>query len=218
MAGARTEAKRFFLSGAVGQKKKTASALSKSSVFRTARAALFSTRTHTCQSPHGTPGTRRVPRVGLCGTPAGASGRRGRLRAAGPVCVPRKRCGGWDPGARGVQAKGCRMRPAGGVGMGAEAAVEGRSFFFFGTLENDGPSFVLRLNAPRAHTLSRTLSLLFHTHSNTVSKHRTLQPYGGAAPSLGAGAFVAPGASVVGDVTIGDRASVWYNAVVRGTN
>ena len=49
-----------------------------------------------------------------------------------------------------------------------------------------------------------------------VSAHRTLQPFAGAAPVLGAGVFVAPGASVVGDVTVGDRASIWYNAVLRG--
>ena len=32
----------------------------------------------------------------------------------------------------------------------------------------------------------------------------------------GTDAFIAPGAVVVGQVTLGDRASVWYNAVVRG--
>lgn len=29
-------------------------------------------------------------------------------------------------------------------------------------------------------------------------------------------AFVAPNATVIGDVTIGDQASIWYNAVLRG--
>ena len=33
---------------------------------------------------------------------------------------------------------------------------------------------------------------------------------------LDPGAFVAPGAVVVGDVTLGPRSSVWFNAVVRG--
>ena len=54
------------------------------------------------------------------------------------------------------------------------------------------------------------------TLSTSVSSHRTLQPFAGASPSLGDGAFVAPGASVIGDVTLGARASVWYNAVIRG--
>jgi len=29
-------------------------------------------------------------------------------------------------------------------------------------------------------------------------------------------AFIAPGAQVLGDVTLGQDASVWYNSVVRG--
>ncbi|RNE64029.1 gamma carbonic anhydrase family protein [Cryobacterium tepidiphilum] len=34
-------------------------------------------------------------------------------------------------------------------------------------------------------------------------------------PSVAESAFVAPGAILVGDVTLGDDASVWYNAVLR---
>src|SRR2546423_229733 len=35
-------------------------------------------------------------------------------------------------------------------------------------------------------------------------------------PRLGQGVYIARGAVVVGDVTIGDHSSVWYNAVLRG--
>jgi gamma-carbonic anhydrase len=35
-------------------------------------------------------------------------------------------------------------------------------------------------------------------------------------PKLGKGVYIARGAAVLGDVTIGDYSSVWYNAVVRG--
>ncbi|HXG48265.1 MAG TPA: gamma carbonic anhydrase family protein [Methylomirabilota bacterium] len=35
-------------------------------------------------------------------------------------------------------------------------------------------------------------------------------------PRLGQSVFIARGAVVIGDVTLGDHASVWYNAVVRG--
>jgi len=35
-------------------------------------------------------------------------------------------------------------------------------------------------------------------------------------PVLGKDVYIAKGAVVLGDVTIGDRSSVWYNAVVRG--
>lgn len=35
-------------------------------------------------------------------------------------------------------------------------------------------------------------------------------------PTLGRGVFIARGATVVGDVTLGDGVSVWYGAVLRG--
>src|SRR4029077_6322878 len=35
-------------------------------------------------------------------------------------------------------------------------------------------------------------------------------------PKLGTDVFIAHGAVVLGDVTIGDHSSVWYNAVLRG--
>ena len=35
-------------------------------------------------------------------------------------------------------------------------------------------------------------------------------------PSIDSSAFVAPGAVVLGDVTLGEQASVWYGAVLRG--
>ncbi|MFF1879684.1 gamma carbonic anhydrase family protein [Leifsonia sp. NPDC058230] len=41
---------------------------------------------------------------------------------------------------------------------------------------------------------------------------------GGRAPLVAEGAWVAPGAIVVGDVSIADGASIWYGAVVRADN
>lgn len=38
----------------------------------------------------------------------------------------------------------------------------------------------------------------------------------GREPQFGADVFLAENATVVGDVTMGDRCSVWFNAVVRG--
>jgi gamma-carbonic anhydrase len=35
-------------------------------------------------------------------------------------------------------------------------------------------------------------------------------------PTLGKDVYIAPGAVVLGDVTLGDGSSVWYNAVLRG--
>jgi carbonic anhydrase/acetyltransferase-like protein (isoleucine patch superfamily) len=36
------------------------------------------------------------------------------------------------------------------------------------------------------------------------------------APTMGKNVYVAKGAAVLGDVTLGDHASVWFNAVLRG--
>ncbi|MBL8861231.1 MAG: gamma carbonic anhydrase family protein [Planctomycetes bacterium] len=43
-----------------------------------------------------------------------------------------------------------------------------------------------------------------------------LLPYGDRSPLLGPGVFVAPTATLIGDVEIGARASIWYGAVLRG--
>ncbi len=38
----------------------------------------------------------------------------------------------------------------------------------------------------------------------------------GKTPQLGQGCFVAENATLVGDVTMGDQCSIWFNAVLRG--
>ncbi|QFT89212.1 UDP-2-acetamido-3-amino-2,3-dideoxy-D-glucuronate N-acetyltransferase [Bacillus sp. THAF10] len=43
-----------------------------------------------------------------------------------------------------------------------------------------------------------------------------LYPYGGKKPQLDRSVFVAPGARIIGDVTIGEESTVWFNAVLRG--
>lgn len=35
-------------------------------------------------------------------------------------------------------------------------------------------------------------------------------------PQIGHDAFIAPGAKIIGDVEIGDEASIWFNCVLRG--
>ncbi len=42
-----------------------------------------------------------------------------------------------------------------------------------------------------------------------------LIPFGGKAPQIDPSAFIAPGAVLIGDVTVGPEASVWYNCVLR---
>lgn len=41
-------------------------------------------------------------------------------------------------------------------------------------------------------------------------------PFNGVWPTIADDVFIAPGAMVIGDVTISEGASIWYNAVVRG--
>lgn len=41
-------------------------------------------------------------------------------------------------------------------------------------------------------------------------------PFEGAWPSIAESAFVAPGAVVIGNVTIGEDVSIWFNTTVRG--
>lgn len=43
-----------------------------------------------------------------------------------------------------------------------------------------------------------------------------LRSFEGQKPRLGDGVFVAPSAALIGDVTLGDRSSVWYQATLRG--
>lgn len=45
---------------------------------------------------------------------------------------------------------------------------------------------------------------------------KQLETFLHAAPKLGTGVYLAQGAVVLGDVTLGDYASVWFNAVLRG--
>jgi len=40
--------------------------------------------------------------------------------------------------------------------------------------------------------------------------------HGADRPRIDPSAYIAPGAQVIGNVTIGPRSSVWFNAVVRG--
>lgn len=41
-------------------------------------------------------------------------------------------------------------------------------------------------------------------------------PFDGKHPRIGRGVFIAPTAAVIGNVSIGDGASIWYGAVLRG--
>ncbi len=44
----------------------------------------------------------------------------------------------------------------------------------------------------------------------------TILPVHGVLPSFGSNCYIAPNATIVGDVVTGDDCSIWFNAVVRG--
>jgi carbonic anhydrase/acetyltransferase-like protein (isoleucine patch superfamily) len=44
----------------------------------------------------------------------------------------------------------------------------------------------------------------------------TIISFGGKTPSIASDAFVAPTAVIIGDVTVGSEASIWFGAVLRG--
>jgi carbonic anhydrase/acetyltransferase-like protein (isoleucine patch superfamily) len=46
--------------------------------------------------------------------------------------------------------------------------------------------------------------------------HGNILPYKGKWPKIADDVFIAPGASVIGDVEIGAGSSVWFNSVIRG--
>ena len=56
---------------------------------------------------------------------------------------------------------------------------------------------------------------IFTKQSNSYSM-ATILPVEGKSPRFGKNCFVAPNATIVGDVEIGDDCSIWFNAVVRG--
>jgi len=43
-----------------------------------------------------------------------------------------------------------------------------------------------------------------------------LRPYRGVSPKIAASAYIDPSAQVIGDVTVGERASIWPNVTARG--
>lgn len=55
-----------------------------------------------------------------------------------------------------------------------------------------------------------------YAYKEQLSRHRALMNLYDKAPSVPEDAFVAPNASVMGDVTLGPKSSIWYGAILRG--
>ncbi len=52
--------------------------------------------------------------------------------------------------------------------------------------------------------------------SSKIQLNKQILNYGELSPKIDSTVYIAPGALIIGDVTIGKDSSVWYNTVVRG--
>lgn len=68
----------------------------------------------------------------------------------------------------------------------------------------------------RASKLLKCFSSGFSGSFVVVNRHRRITNLYDKVPSVGSEAFVAPTASVIGDVVVGEKATIWYGAVVKG--
>jgi carbonic anhydrase/acetyltransferase-like protein (isoleucine patch superfamily) len=64
--------------------------------------------------------------------------------------------------------------------------------------------------------LISSLSVNFHLTSVNLKKMATILSVNDISPKWGSHCFIAPNATIVGDVQMGDQCSVWFNAVIRG--
>src|ERR1700753_3762302 len=67
---------------------------------------------------------------------------------------------------------------------------------------------------------SKIIFLAIFCRNSTTNKKNSnmavILPVEGKSPQFGNNCFIAPNATIVGDVVMGDECSVWFNAVVRG--
>jgi carbonic anhydrase/acetyltransferase-like protein (isoleucine patch superfamily) len=70
-----------------------------------------------------------------------------------------------------------------------------------------------KLRSPVDHSL-------FTIDEKVITKKKTtmavILPVEGKSPQVGKNCFIAPNATIVGDVIMGDDCSIWFNAVIRG--
>jgi carbonic anhydrase/acetyltransferase-like protein (isoleucine patch superfamily) len=64
----------------------------------------------------------------------------------------------------------------------------------------------------------REIGCITSIHLLSTVQRMTLYKLGSHTPTLDNGAFVAPGAMLIGKVSLGQNASVWFGAILRGDN
>src|SRR5438874_13826346 len=65
------------------------------------------------------------------------------------------------------------------------------------------------------HFLARN-DIILNKTNKSEKKIMPVFPFNGVSPTIAEDVFIAPGAMIIGNVTIHEGASIWYNAVVRG--
>jgi hypothetical protein len=79
--------------------------------------------------------------------------------------------------------------------------------------------FGMKLQGDMAYKEQRKLlsnSVYSNLINHLVVRHRRLMPLFDKVPKVGEKTFIAPNASLIGRVNVGDKSSVWYGAVLRG--
>src|SRR6266436_6130881 len=76
------------------------------------------------------------------------------------------------------------------------------------------------LNSPTLSVLTAKPTIISGNWRTQANKKKEeimpILPYKGIWPTIAEDVFIAPGAAVIGNVTIREGASIWYNAVLRG--
>ncbi|KAL0478015.1 gamma carbonic anhydrase GAMMACA2, mitochondrial [Acrasis kona] len=55
-----------------------------------------------------------------------------------------------------------------------------------------------------------------HAHKEQLNRHRRVMGFLKSRPAVGSNVFIAPNATVIGKVNVGNGSSIYYNSVVRG--
>lgn len=86
----------------------------------------------------------------------------------------------------------------------------------FRFLKWTGAQTNLLLHGPSIARAPHSLCAELMLFTAAVWRHKPLQNLSTRKPQVGNGVFVAPSATLVGDVAVGSNANIWYGAILRG--
>jgi len=76
-------------------------------------------------------------------------------------------------------------------------------------------SFAIRESGQALERLGCQMQGIY-SHEEIINRHTAVSPIKFDAPQISSNVFVAPSSLVLGNVSLGEGTSIWYNAVVRG--